>query len=162
MLKALHQKNAQRSSPANPMVTPNQRLQTANGGAGVQSAECRAEHRVPSTEHGAPKHKMTKQKRTRRRPSCCADCGERWAGDASPMVRDEVWRSIGGRPRTLLCDLCLRQRLGRPLLYRDLDDCPFNDGWLRPETGPSDPVPWKDFYIGRYVSRCRRRRQPPW
>jgi hypothetical protein len=95
-------------------------------------------------------------------PRCkdrCEDCGGPWAYDPCPMVRDKVWRSIGGKASTMLCDPCLRQKLGRPLLYRDLTACSFNARWLRPEIKPTDVVPWDDFYMGRFYRPHRKQRQ---
>ena len=54
--------------------------------------------------------------KTKTKPKVCADCGETWRRDPSPMVIDETWRAIGCEPQTMLCDMCLSS----------------NYGWLRP------------------------------
>ena len=101
-----------------------------------------------------PKSTLHPRSKTR-----CEDCGGPWTYEACPMVRDKVWRSIGGKPRTMLCDPCLRERLGRPHLYRDLTDAPFNSGWLRPEVKATDVVPKDDWYMDRFYCRHRKLRQ---
>src|SRR5215831_9582502 len=58
----------------------------------------------------------------------CADRGETWRCDPSPMVIDETWRAIGCEPQTMLCDMCLSS----------------NYGWLRPGADPDDIVPLFD------------------
>ena len=39
--------------------------------------------------------------------------------------RRSEWKSRG-----LLCEICLRKRLDRPLCVADLTECPFNDEWF--------------------------------
>jgi hypothetical protein len=47
-----------------------------------------------------------------------------------PMLPDEMWQSLGCKPRDILCDACVRRRIeqvyGRPLRFEDLTLCPFN------------------------------------
>ncbi|HKA19570.1 MAG TPA: hypothetical protein VKN18_14870, partial [Blastocatellia bacterium] len=63
--------------------------------------------------------------KTKTKPKVCADRGETWRCDPSPMVIDETWRAIGCEPQTMLCDMCLSS----------------NYGWLRPGADPDDIVP---------------------
>jgi len=74
------------------------------------------------------------------------------------MIIDETWRAIGCEPQTLLCEMCLHNRvetrLDRSLTFRDLTVCPFNYGWLRPDAEPSDIVPFFDPYIARWLAKC--------
>jgi hypothetical protein len=46
-----------------------------------------------------------------------------------PMLRDIVWDRHFAK-NTLLCELCMRRRLGRPLGPRDLRDCPMNEQYV--------------------------------
>src|SRR5262249_53141178 len=66
--------------------------------------------------------------KTKTKPKVCADCGETWRRDPSPMVIDETWRAIGCEPQTMLSDMCLWS----------------NYGWLRPGADPDDIVPLFD------------------
>jgi len=66
--------------------------------------------------------------KTKTKPKICADCGETWRRDPSPMVIDETWRAIGCEPQTMLYDMCLSS----------------NYGWLRPGADPDDIVPLFD------------------
>src|SRR5262249_8172838 len=66
--------------------------------------------------------------KTKTKPKVCADRGETWRCDPSPMVIDETWRAIGCEPQTMLCDMCLSS----------------NYGWLRPGADPDDIVPLFD------------------
>jgi hypothetical protein len=45
------------------------------------------------------------------------------------MIHNELWATIGMK-KGLLCDVCLRKRLNRPLRVSDLTNCPFNDVWF--------------------------------
>src|SRR5215469_2208655 len=73
--------------------------------------------------------------KTKTKPKICADCGETWRRDPSPMVIDETWRANGCEPQTMLCDMCLSS----------------NYGWLRPGADPDDIVPLSIRHIDRWL-----------
>jgi hypothetical protein len=60
----------------------------------------------------------------------CIDCNGCWSHNRSPMIHDELWTAIGMKKEELLCDVCFRKRLNRPLRISDLTNCPFNDMWF--------------------------------
>lgn len=57
----------------------------------------------------------------------CEDCGH--APDA-PMIKWEIWQSIAGGQKTLLCIGCVETRLGRSLISADLTSCVMNGALL--------------------------------
>src|SRR5215469_16069958 len=83
--------------------------------------------------------------KTKTKPKICADCGETWRRDPSPMVIDETWRAIGCEPQTMLCDMCLSS----------------NYGWLRPGADPDDIVPLSIRHIDRWLRSAWSRSAGP-
>jgi hypothetical protein len=74
------------------------------------------------------------------------------------MVSDELWASVASEEKTLLCDTCFRKRLGRPLLIKDLTNCPFNWGWRDPMAADDDPVGQYDIERCYWTVLYRRRK----
>jgi hypothetical protein len=60
----------------------------------------------------------------------CVDRNGCWNDNSPPMIHDELWTAIGMKKDGLLCDVCFRKRLNRPLRIADLRNCPFNDMWF--------------------------------
>jgi hypothetical protein len=57
-------------------------------------------------------------------------CGRRWRSDAGPMLINGLWKRIAKKAE-LLCDRCVRKRLGRPYrVYWDFRACPFNHEYM--------------------------------
>jgi len=42
------------------------------------------------------------------------------------MVHDPIWREAGFKPRDLVCQACLEERIGRKLTLEDYTLCPLN------------------------------------
>ena len=51
----------------------------------------------------------------------CDSCHDNNPG---PMLKTEVWKTIGGDE--VLCEMCMKKKLGREILLEDLNDSPWN------------------------------------
>lgn len=84
---------------------------------------------------------------TRRRMLCT--CGTRFHDNPGPMLHNHLWERVARYKLELLCDPCVRRRLGRPFTRWDLRDCPFNFG---PDPNWRGPAPhgttivWWGYY----------------
>ena len=52
----------------------------------------------------------------------CDYCGKKYPYKASPMIRNDLWKSISHRYTDLMCKDCMENRLGRKLTVSDLGD----------------------------------------
>ena len=56
-----------------------------------------------------------------RREFKCMDCRKECD---SPQYKDSIWLPVAG-PKELLCIQCFEIRLGRRIVFEDLEDCPL-------------------------------------
>ena len=59
----------------------------------------------------------------------CIDCG---SDDLDcPMIKDELWISIGNNERTLMCLNCFEKRIGRLIKIEDFRSCKWTRHLIR-------------------------------